>query len=431
MVRIDGNMRVAVSPSKVSGSVTAPPSKSYTHRAIAVASLSVHSTITDALLSGDTSATVDACRAFGASVSTDGRSLNMEGNRGNVKTPDDVVNAMNSGTTLRFMTAVASLADGVTVLTGDDSLRRRPNGPLLNALGGLGVKAISTKGNGTAPLVVWGKMKGGETSIDGGVSSQFISAMLIAAPLASRSSYIKIKREMKSRSYVDITIDVLEAAGAHVSIENDGFQIPGGQEFNLRSFRIPGDFSSASYFLAAAAVTNSRVTVRNLFPSKQGDERILSILEEMGAGVRQNKNSGTVEVSGAPLEGVTLDLSDNPDLVPTVAVLGAVSKGRTEIKNVAHVRLKESDRLATVTSELRKMGAKIREKKDGLIIEESNLRGANVESYGDHRIAMAMTVAALAAKGKTVIKDAECASISYPTFFGDMGRIGVKIEEVK
>lgn len=424
-------MRVIVSPSKVSGSVTAPPSKSYTHRAITVASLSVRSTVTDALLSGDTSATVDACRAFGASVSVRGRSLKVEGNRGNVETPDDVVNAMNSGTTLRFMTAVASLADGATVLTGDGSLRRRPNGPLLDALKGLGVKAISTRGNGTAPLVVWGKMKGGETSIDGGVSSQFISALLIAAPLASRSSSINIKGETKSGSYVDVTLDVLEAAGAHVSAGKNNFRIPGGQEFNLRSFRIPGDFSSASYFLAAAAVANSGVTVRNLFPSEQGDERILSILEEMGARVKWNRSSGAVEVRGAPLDGVTLDLSGNPDLVPTVAVLGAVSKGRTEIKNVAHVRLKESDRLATVTSELKKMGAKIREKKDGLVIEKSDLRGANVESHGDHRIAMALTVAALAAKGKTAINGAECASISYPTFFEDMGRIGVKIEEVR
>ncbi len=427
-------MKATVRRSRIKGEVIAPPSKSYTHRAIAIASLAKKSDIFYPLISGDTKATINAAKCFGATVEVEqARKITIEGTEGSPRTPEDVINAENSGTTLRFFTAISSLCEGVTVLTGDASLRKRPNLPLLKSLNDLGSEAFSTKGDGTAPIVVKGRLKGGETTIDASISSQFISALLIACPLAEKNSYI-LASNLTSVPYMRMTTEVLEKAGVEVPFSrssNDySFQVEGGKRYELRRFMVPGDFSSSSYLLATAAITDSELKIRNLFPSAQGDSRIVEILKEMGAEIRWNKEKGIVEVKGAKdatLKGIKVDMRENPDLVPTIAVLAAVAEGTTEITGVAHLRYKETDRLMFLTEELKKMGARIEEKEDGLLIEgEKNkeLKAAKVYSHEDHRLAMALCIAALSASGETVIAGAECVKISYPSFFEDMLNLG-------
>jgi 3-phosphoshikimate 1-carboxyvinyltransferase len=427
-------MKARVRRSELTGEINAPPSKSYTHRAIAIAALAKRSEILFPLISDDTKATINAAKSLGATVDVEqARKITIEGTDGSPETPEDVLNAENSGTTLRFFTAISGLCEGAAVLTGDASLRKRPNLPLLNSLNDLGSEAFSTKGDGTAPIVVKGRLKGGETEMDTSVSSQFISALLIACPLVEEDSYI-LANNLASVPYMEVTIEVLEKAGIKVpfsrSTNDYSFHVEGGRSYELQRFTVPGDFSSASYPLAAAVITDSELRMRNLFPSAQGDSRIVAILKEMGVEIRWGGESGIVAVKGAKraLKGIRVDMRANPDLVPTVAVLAAVAEGITEITGVAHLRYKETDRLKLITEELKKMGARIEEKGDGLRIEgKTELKAAKVYSHDDHRLAMALTIAALSARGETVIEGAECARISYPSFFEDMLALGTDI----
>ncbi|MCK4735085.1 MAG: 3-phosphoshikimate 1-carboxyvinyltransferase, partial [Methanophagales archaeon] len=269
------------------------------------------------------------------------------------------------------------------------------------------------------------------------ISSQFISALLIACPLAEKPSYIAATN-LSSVPYMRMTAEVLEQAGVKIPFSRSSndyvFHVEGGKRYELRRFTVPGDFSSSSYLLAAAALTDSEVKISNLFPSAQGDSRIVEILNEMGADIRWDKEKGIVEVKGAKdaeLKGIEVDMRENPDLVPTIAVLSAVAEGATEITGVAHLRYKETDRLRFLTEELRKMGARIEEKEDGLVIEgrkREGLKAAKVDSHDDHRLAMALCFAALSASGETVIEGAECAEVSYPSFFEDIRNLGADID---
>jgi 3-phosphoshikimate 1-carboxyvinyltransferase len=427
-------MRVSIGKSSLRGEVFAPPSKSYTHRAITLASLSKESIVRRPLLSADTLATVRACEKFGASIERKEENLIVYGFDGKPKVPDDVIDAANSGTTLRLMTAIAALTDGITVLTGDSSLRTRPNGPLLEALNRLGARACSTRGNERAPIIVRGGLKGADVDINGSISSQFISALLIACPLKESSTTLSVIGKLKSRPYVDVTLEMLELAGVKIQTDNQNgtkFIIPGKQKYDFKDYTIPGDFSSASYLLAAAAVTDgSEVTVKNLFPSKQGDKLIIEILEQMGADITWDKQAGTVTVKGGrQLKAVTFDAGATPDLVPTVAVLAAVAEGTSRIENAEHVRYKETDRLRALATELPKLGVSLIEEKDSLTITGGKLHGAIVHGWDDHRIVMALAVAGIAA-GDTTIDTTESVSISYPDFFKDLQRLGVKIEQI-
>ena len=419
-------MIASVERSQVSGEVSVPPSKSYTHRAITISALGPGGSVKRPLLSADTRATIRAAEAFGAEIAIEGETLALAGVGGEPKTPENVIDVDNSGTTLRIMAAVAALTDGA-VLTGDASIRRRPNGPLLRSLADLGAEAFSIRKNDCAPLVVQGRIRGGRTVLDGSVSSQFLSALLISCPLAEEDSEIEIKGELKSRPYAEITLEMLEDAGAKIETDFQRFSLRGGQSYDLGGYTVPGDFSSASYLLAAAAVTGSRLTVRGLRPSKQGDSAIVAILQEMGAKISWDRSEGVLEIEGRDLSGVEVDASLTPDLVPTIAVLGAVAEGRTVVRNAEHVRHKETDRLRAMATELSKMGAKIAEKPDGLVIEGGGLRGARVSGHHDHRIVMALTVAGLVA-GDTMVETAEAVSVSYPGFFEEMARIGATVE---
>lgn len=419
-------MIASVERSQVSGEVEVPPSKSYTHRAITISALGPGGSVKRPLLSADTRATIRAAEAFGAEIAIEGETLAVAGAGGGPKTPENVIDVENSGTTLRIMAAVAALTDGA-VLTGDASIRRRPNGPLLKSLCDLGGEAFSIKNDDCAPLVVRGRIRGGRTVLDGSVSSQFLSALLISCPLAEGDSEIEIKGELKSRPYAEITLEMLRAAGAKIETDFERFAVQGGQSYDLGGYTVPGDFSSASYLLAAAAVTGSSLSVRGLRPSKQGDSAIVSILQEMGAKISWDRSEGVLEIEGRELSGVEVDASLTPDLVPTIAVLGSVAEGQTVVKNAEHVRHKETDRLRAMATELSRMGAKIAERPDGLVIEGGRLRGARVSGHHDHRIVMALTVAGLVA-GDTTVDTAEAVSVSYPGFFEEMARIGASVQ---
>ncbi len=421
-------MIASVERSTISGEVYAPPSKSYTHRAILITALGPGGVVKRPLISADTRATISASEAFGAKIELNSE-VTIQGVSNKPQTPEDVINVLNSGTTLRFCSAVAALTDGA-VLTGDASIRTRPNGPLLSSLNDLGAKAFSIRNNGKAPLVIQGKMRGGVARLNGGVSSQFLSALLIAAPLATSDTKIVIEGNLKSRPYAEITMDMLGDAGVRVEDRAQEFLVKGNQTYNLKSYTIPGDFSSASYPLAAAAVTGGEATVKGILPSRQGDSAIIDILRRMGAEISWNKETGDLRIEGGELSGVKVDASLTPDLVPTIAVLGAVARGNTLVYNAEHVRHKETDRLHAMAVELSKMGADIRERPDGLEITGGKLHGADVSGYHDHRIVMALTVAGFVAGG-TRIDSAESVDVSYPGFFQAMADMGANVRLVE
>ncbi|WP_370573823.1 3-phosphoshikimate 1-carboxyvinyltransferase [Methanomethylovorans sp.] len=423
-------MKVSAGISKINGEVFAPTSKSYTHRAIAIGALSNECIVRKPLLSADTLATVAACEKLGAKIEKANGDLHIIGMKGKPSVPDDIIDVKNSGTTLRLMTAISSLASGATVLTGDNSIRGRPNQPLLDVLNKLNVEVFSTRNNGCAPIVVRGGLKGSAAEIDGSMSSQFISALLMACPLAMGDTVLSVKGQMKSRPYVDITIEMLKEAGVRILIdETNGikFIIPANQKYDLKEYTVPGDFSSASYLLAAAAMLGSCIKVHNLFPSKQGDSEIINVLKQMGAEVHWDTEKGVVTVKGKTLKGITFDAGATPDLVPTVAVLAAVADGVTVIGNAKHVRYKETDRLHAMAVELSKMGIMVKEEPDSLTITGGKLTGADLHGWHDHRIVMSLTLVGMVA-GNTTIDTTESVSISYPSFFDDVRSIGAKIE---
>ncbi|TGC11496.1 3-phosphoshikimate 1-carboxyvinyltransferase [Methanolobus halotolerans] len=423
-------MKVAVNISKINGEVFAPSSKSYTHRAITIASLSDECVVHRPLMSADTFATIRACESFGANIERKDDRLIIQGMNGKPKVPGNIIDVANSGTTLRFMTAIAALTKGVTVLTGDSSIRTRPNQPLLDVLNRLGVEAYSTRGNGCAPLVVKGGLKGAITTIDGSISSQFVSALIIACPLTTKSTTLSIKGEMKSKPYVDVTKELLEQAGCEILTEetnNIKFIIPANQKYDLKDYTVPGDFSSASYILAAAAMTGSTVIVKNLFPSKQGDVEIIEVLRRMGADISWDRVKGVVRITGNGLQGTTFDAGATPDLVPTIAVLAACAQGVTVIENAEHVRYKETDRLHAMALELTKMGITVKEETDKLTINGGTLKSADLHGWHDHRIVMALTIAGMVA-GNTTVDTIESVEISYPNFFEEMQSLGAELK---
>jgi 3-phosphoshikimate 1-carboxyvinyltransferase len=412
---------------KLAGGVKAPPSKSYTHRAIILAGLGTGTTrINDPLLSADPLATIDAMRLAGAHIDVYDDYLTIRGNSGKIQAPD-LVDVKNSGTTLRIMSSVFSLQPKKVTLTGDESIQKRPMGPLLEALESAGVKTTSKKGN--PPVTVQGPMAGNTIRIRGDVSSQFISGLLIACPLRRHHTDIEITGELKSKPYLDVTLDAIADFGG--KIERNGyefFHIPGDQSYSRSEYNVEGDYSGAAFMLGASALTEEEVTVTNLpAASTQGDRYFIDILKMMDANVRTRGNEVMV-MGGSMLRGIDVDLSQTPDLLPITAVMCALARGKSRIHNVEHARIKECDRISAMANGLKLMGAKVDERPDGLIIEGTDsLIGAGIESYADHRIVMAFAVAGLRAAGKTVINHAESVAVSYPNFIEDFKRLGAHI----
>jgi len=443
-------MDVHISASRVAGTARAPPSKSYTHRAILAAGYSDGATVYDPLDSADPRATMRAVEGFGGSVDHSEASLEITGFDGTPEVPDNVIDCANSGTTMRLVTAAAALADGITVLTGDDSLRSRPQGPLLEALDALGVEAKSSRHNGQAPLVIEGPLSGGQVDIPGDVSSQYISALLMAGAVSDEGIELNLTTDLKSAPYVDITLEVLEDFGVTAepvgatgeggvrSAGAEGFVVAGGQQYSPEGgeYHVPGDFSSMSYLLAAGAIAaadGESVVVEGAYPSAQGDSAIVDILDAMDADIDWDREVGEITVAQSDLTGTTVDVGDTPDLLPTIAVLGAVAEGDTVIENCEHVRYKETDRVSAMATELTKMGVEVTEEHDVLTIHgsESTLSGTTVEGYHDHRIIMSLAVAGLVADGTTTVTGADHVDVSFPTFFDLLADLGGSVDRTE
>ena len=426
-------MDVIIRNSRVEGRAHAPPSKSYTHRAILAAGYADGAVVRRPLVSADTKATMGAVVAYGGDVVRVQDALEVEGFDGTPGIPEDVIDCENSGTTMRLVTGTAALVDGMTVLTGDASLRSRPQGPLLDAIDELGGSARSTRDNGQAPLVVEGPISGDSVSVPGDVSSQFITSLLMAGAVTETGVDVELTTELKSAPYVDITLEVLDDFGVDAHRTDDGYAVPGGQSYRPEGgdYDVPGDFSSASYLLAAGAIAaDDSVFVESAYPSAQGDTAIVDVLDRMGADIHWNQEEGVVEVAESGLSGVEVDVGDTPDLLPTIAVLGAVADGTTSIVNAEHVRYKETDRVSAMAEELETMGASVEEEPDALHVHggDTTLRGATVDGRGDHRIVMSLAVAGLVADGETTIQGAEHVSVSFPDFFDVLYDLGATVD---
>ena len=419
-------MKCRVEKSEIIGEIECPPNKSYTHRAIFIASLAVDkSIIKNILRSKDTNATIDACKNFGVEIADVGNDIAItSASELNIK--NDTIDAANSGTTIRIATAIASLADDKITLTGDSSLKKRPMQPLLDALESLGVRCSSTNGN--PPISVKGRIKGGKVKIPGNTSSQFISALMITAPKLVDGLVINIDGKLVSKPYVDATITTMKKFGVDVEIKTPykKYIIP-EQNYNATTLTIPSDFSSLALLLAAAVLLGEELTIKASTGSMpQADEAIIDILEMMGVVITLNKNIIKIK-SPKKLDGGKFDLSDSPDLVPAIAILALKSSKPIEIFNVEHVRYKETDRLSIIARELSKLGINVEEKKDGLTLSNSgNVNSADLNSENDHRLFMAFCIAGLYI-GDCTISDPESVEISYPNFISEMKRIGCKI----
>jgi 3-phosphoshikimate 1-carboxyvinyltransferase len=364
-------MEVTIGSSGVAGTVRAPPSKSYSHRAILAGGFSGDTKVKDALISADTRATMRAVEAFGGAVTIDDGTVLIDGFAGTPRVPDDVVDCANSGTTMRLITAAAGLVDGWTVLTGDDSLRARPHGPLLDAITALGGRGISTRNNGQAPLVVGGPIGGGDVSIPGDVSSQFVTALLMSGAATQEGITINLETELKSAPYVKITQEVLGEFGVETEETRSGYRVAGNQSYDAENstYSVPGDFSSISYLVAAGVLAgDDELVVRRARPSAQGDEAILDIIRDMGGAVSWDQSRGEITVTNSSLSGTTVGVANTPDLLPTIAVLGAAASDVTRITDVEHVRYKETDRVAVMARELQKLGATVTEHENDLVL---------------------------------------------------------------
>ena len=419
-------MNCRVEKSTISGRIVCPSNKSYTHRAIFLASMADgKSMIKNILKSGDTNATVNACRNFGVEIKEIGNSMAVK-STGELKLQNNTIDAANSGTTIRIVTAISALLDDEIVLTGDSSLKKRPMQPLLDALGSLGAKCNSSAGK--PPITVSGRIRGGKVTISGNISSQFISAMMIIAPKLENGILLNIKGKLVSKPYVDATIISMKKFGVNVRTEipYKKYVIP-SQNYKSTAFTVPSDFSSLALLLSASVLVGENLTIEiSLGDMPQADEAIIDILEILGVIVTLDKNTIKIK-SPKKLNGGKFDLSNSPDLIPAIAILALKASKPIEIFNVKHARYKETDRIAILARELSKLGIKVVEKNDGLILRNTgSLTGGNLNSENDHRLFMAFCIAGMYV-GNCTISDPESVKISYPNFISEMKRIGCKI----
>jgi 3-phosphoshikimate 1-carboxyvinyltransferase len=411
------------------GAVYAPPSKSYTQRMVIAAALSEGaSKVWHPLFSEDTDAALRAITALGATFQAVEECWIIKGTQP-LNIPREPIDCGESGATLRFMIPVAALAEGPSTLLFRGSLERRPVEPLLAALRQLGAETqVGKQGSLDAVFVEGGGIAGGKCSIAGDVSSQFISGLMFACPLAKKDVEIALSSPLESADYVKMTEAVLSQHAVVVGVEENRIFISSNQTYKAADSTVPGDFSSAAFLLSAAAITNSQVIVNNLdYEAVQGDKAILTVLKQMGVEGTACPDSVEIQGTGAPLKPIDVDAKNIPDLVPAIAVLACCAEGTSHIWGAKRLRLKESDRLQSIYKELTKMGAQITLTDDGLTITGAPLHGAVIDPHNDHRIAMAAAVAALAAEGETTIHNADCIRKSYPQFFYHLKHLGADI----
>lgn len=418
---------VMLNPSKLEGIVTVPSSKSICHRAIICAGLSKGvSNISNVNFSKDIEATCKAMENLDVSITKDKSILKIEGpQKLEIINPDMKCN--ESGSTLRFMIPIAAVTGEKAVFNGEGELVRRPLTPYVKIFDDQNIKYTDSLGQ--LPLTIEGRLKPGEYKIEGNISSQFITGLLFALPLLDGDSKIIISSELESKPYVDLTLDVLKDFG--IDIENVNYReflIKGKQQYKAQDIFVEGDFSQAAFWLVAGTL-GAGVHCQGLnIESLQGDKEIINIIENMGGKISIEKD--IIRALPSDTKGIVFDGTQCPDLVPILAVLGALSEGTTEIVNASRLRIKECDRLKAICSELKRIGANIEEKPDGLIIKgKKSLLGGQVNSWGDHRIAMALAIASIRCKEPVIINDADCVKKSYPNFWKDFKKVGGIIDE--
>ena len=414
---------IEIRPAKIKNcEISVPGSKSYTHRILIASALSDGiCSIDNALKSEDTLITISALQQMGIKIDAEDNRFIVHGANGELKNIKESVFLGNSGTSMRLLTALASLGKGRYVFTGTKRMKERPIQDLLDALIQMGASAHSVNNNGCPPVAIkGGDLKGGKISINCETSSQYLSAILLTAPFTKpftkQGLEINVKNGPVSRPYIDMTVDVMEKFGIDVKRdEYNYFKVQQGQEYRAGSYSVEPDCSQAGYFWGAAAITGASIKVKGITKdSHQGDVHFTRLLEEMGCKVLYEKDG--ISVTGGSLLAIEADMADMPDMVPTLAVVSAFAKGTTIIKNVKHLKAKESDRLTSVTNELSKMGIEAKLTDTGLIIKGGIPHGAEISTYKDHRIAMSFAIAGLKVPG-IFIKDEKCVEKSFPNFW--------------
>jgi len=435
-------MKLMVRKSRLKGEVVIPASKSHTIRAVAIASLAAgESAIRKPLASGDTQAAVNCYRALGAEIDTaDPKLWKVVGTGGEITTPRESIDVGNSGTTLRIAMGSAALAGKgrTTTFTGDEQIQTRPVGPLMDALDDLGAKCTSLKKNSkieirnsklrTAPVQVTGRLTGGKTTI-ACHTSQYLSSLLLCTPLAANDTEIDVTL-LNEPGYVQMTLDWLDKQA--IEYENQQFckfKIKGSQSYKAFDATIPADFSSATFFLCAAALAADEVTLLGLdFSDSQPDKAVVDYLKAMGADISIGPTSVTIKA--APLKGTEIDMNKTPDALPAMAVTAAFAEGQTRLVNVPQARSKETDRIKCMAEELKKMGASVEELPDGLIIRHSRVKPAQLDGRSDHRTVMALSLAGLNLDGQCTIDTAEAMSVTFPDYVKLMKSIGANMEMI-
>lgn len=422
-----------IKKSSLSGAIYSSPSKSHTLRAILLASLARgNSSINHYLFSPDVYAMLLACKQLGAKISMADNVITINGVNGRIKNPDNVIDVGNSGQILRFVTAITALSSSYVVFTGDDSVRyKRPMQPLVNGLRDLGAFCVSTKGDGYAPIIVKGPIHAGRAELFG-EDSQPVSALLMVTAFLNGTSEIIVKNPGE-KPWIDLSLFWLRNLGAQIENYNyERYIVYGGLKYSGFNYSVPGDFSSLQFPLVAALITNSEITIYNVDMNDiQGDKKIIAVLCSMGAKIIYDQVQQVLVVKKSILTGCEIDANDFIDSIPILAVVGCFAQGKTRIFNAAIARSKECDRISAITSELCKMGAEIIEFNDGLIVTQSELNGTLVNTYHDHRLVMALSVAGLAAGGTTLVNDIESVTKSYPSFYKSMKKLGANIEEIE
>ena len=429
-----GNYKIY--PKKLTGEVKIPPSKSMAHRAVICAALGDGiSKVTNIDYSDDIIATIEAMSSLGAKITRKEEYLEVYG----IKSPENIkanelkseriIDCNESGSTLRFLVPIAALFDGVNRFVGRGNLGKRPLDTFYNIFDEQGIK-YSYK-EGILDLKTEGKLKAGEFKVKGNISSQFITGLLFTLPLVDGESKIIITTELESKGYIDLTLSAMKDFGIEIINNNyEEFIIKGNQTYKSRDYRVEGDYSQSAFFFCADAISNNVVLNDLKLDSLQGDKEVIDILERMGVKIT-NKNNGLIGTVEGSLKATVVDGSQCPDIIPVISLAAALCEGTTEVINAGRLRIKECDRLAAVTSELNKLGAKITEKEDGLIIEgvKELKGGAEVWSHKDHRIAMTLAIASTLCNEPIVLKDYECVSKSYPEFWEDFKNLGGVFDE--
>lgn len=422
---------IVVNPSKIEGIITIPSSKSHSHRAIIFGAMGRGvTTIRHLLKSPDTEGMLRAWETLGVKISQSDDIIKIQGLGGCIHGADDVIDVGNSGIALRFLTTLCGLSTKPIVITGDHSIRhQRPMGALLNALTQLGVKAVSTKGDGYAPIIVQGPFKGGKVIVNGR-DSQPVSALLISSIFASGTTKIAVE-EAGEIPWIQLTLDWLDRLNVDYMRKNySEYMIQGNGGYDGFDYIVPGDWSSAAFPAAAALITKGAITLRNVDKADvQGDKKLFELFEQMGACIEYDHGERCVKVSyKAPLKGISADINDCIDCITILAVVACFAEGMTTITNASVAKEKECDRIECIAKELRKMGAQVQKNDDGLTIVGGPLRGAEVDSHNDHRMAMSLAVAAMGASGSSIINNTDCIRKTYPTFIDDMKMIGAEIK---